>query len=200
MIYPLASAVLNEVAAHKGSEWKKGFMKWRYLQHGMRLWMLWETGGPLAEGRDDIVRWYLGQTQAEGDDTGRPLPKGYTRFCRGYRIWGLSPRDHSIPLSCGDEDRESLSMPDYPTQSTWREERFSRGIVTLVDAFESPIAGETLIEYIVATYGVGHLSLLAEALGQQTQVDTLIPAVFDISAAEFEADWQAYLAQRYGVE
>ena len=36
-------------------------------------------------------------------------------------------------------------------------------------------------------------------LGQYDTWDTLLPAVFGIATAEFEAGWQTYLARQYGV-
>jgi hypothetical protein len=41
--------------------------------------------------------------------------------------------------------------------------------------------------------------VLVAGLGQYESWDTLLSAVYGVSAAEFEADWQAYLATRYGV-
>jgi hypothetical protein len=61
------------------------------------------------------------------------------------------------------------------------------------------IAGVTVIEYAVATYGREHLPALVAGLGQSESWDTLLPAIFDVSAAEFEAGWQAYLTAHYGV-
>jgi hypothetical protein len=41
--------------------------------------------------------------------------------------------------------------------------------------------------------------MLVAGLGQYESWDTLLLAVYGISAAEFEAGWQAYLAAHYGV-
>jgi hypothetical protein len=57
----------------------------------------------------------------------------------------------------------------------------------------------TLIEYAVATYGREHLAALMAGLGQYESWDTLLPGVFGVSAAEFEAGWQAYLTAHYDV-
>jgi hypothetical protein len=61
------------------------------------------------------------------------------------------------------------------------------------------VALATLIEYAVATYGRERLPALVAGLGQYDRWDTLLPAVFGVSAAEFEAGWQAYLTVYYGV-
>jgi hypothetical protein len=57
-------------------------------------------------------------------------------------------------------------------------------------------AAQTLIEYIVATYGTQSLAALLPAFGQHEDWTMLIPAVFEVSAAEFEVDWHAYLAKK----
>ena len=53
-----------------------------------------------------------------------------------------------------------------------------------------------LTSVLAATVRLATPVLLA-ALGEHTSWQTLIPAIFDVSAAEFEAGWQAYLAERY---
>jgi hypothetical protein len=59
---------------------------------------------------------------------------------------------------------------------------------------DQTIALATLSEYAVATYGRERLPVLVASLGQQNSWETLLPAVFGVSVAEFEAGWQAYLA------
>ncbi len=56
-----------------------------------------------------------------------------------------------------------------------------------------------LIEYAVITYGRERRPELVAGLGQHDSWGTLIPAVYGVSAAEFEAGWQAYLTAHYGV-
>lgn len=52
---------------------------------------------------------------------------------------------------------------------------------------------QSVIAYAVATYGQERLPVLLKALGAHTTWKTLIPAVFGVPAAQFEAGWQAYL-------
>jgi hypothetical protein len=49
----------------------------------------------------------------------------------------------------------------------------------------------------VVTYGRDQLPVFVTALDEYSTLDTLIPAVFGVTRVEFEAGWQAYLAQRY---
>jgi hypothetical protein len=67
-----------------------------------------------------------------------------------------------------------------------------------VAVVESTVAMETVLEYVVATYGRDHLPRLITALDEHDGWLSLIPAVFGIPAADFEEGWQAYLADQYG--
>jgi hypothetical protein len=55
----------------------------------------------------------------------------------------------------------------------------------------------TLLDYAAATYGREYLPLLMANFGKYESWERLIPAVFGITAAQFEAGWQAYLATYY---
>ena len=61
------------------------------------------------------------------------------------------------------------------------------------------VALATLIEYAVATYGRERLPMLLAGMGHYDSWETLLPAVYGVSAAEFEAGWRAYLQAHYGV-
>ena len=50
----------------------------------------------------------------------------------------------------------------------------------------------SLIVYVVDVYGCEYIPLLLRALGEHNSWHTLAPAVFGISALEFERGWQAY--------
>jgi hypothetical protein len=63
----------------------------------------------------------------------------------------------------------------------------------------SAVALATVMEYVVAVHGPEHIPLLVASLNQHAHTATLIPDVFGVSAAEFEAGWQDYLAGHYGV-
>ena len=59
------------------------------------------------------------------------------------------------------------------------------------------IALATVIEYAAATYGPETIPRLLAAASEHTSWQTLIPAVFAMPAADFEAGWHRYLAQEY---
>lgn len=55
----------------------------------------------------------------------------------------------------------------------------------------------TLVEYAVSAYGGEHLPALLDGMRRFATWDDLIPAVYGVSAAEFEAGWQDYLRATY---
>jgi hypothetical protein len=169
----------------------------------LHLWALWEEGGPLAAGRQDVVRWLYQNAQAKSVDARQVVPAGYDQLCRIYRVWGLSPWDVSIPLNCREVDESQGAPSVHPGLATWLNEltyvaAYHKGDVPPVEPVSRIVALATVVDYAVATYGRDHLPRLLAALGEHASWQTLIPAVFDVSAAEFEAGWQAYLADQYG--
>jgi hypothetical protein len=60
------------------------------------------------------------------------------------------------------------------------------------------IALSTVIEYSVGVYGAESLPALLEGLNRYETWDLLVPAVYGVSPAEFEAGWQEYIAAHYG--
>jgi hypothetical protein len=57
----------------------------------------------------------------------------------------------------------------------------------------------TLLQYAVTTYGHEQLPVLMANMAQYDDWETLVPAVFDVSALDFEAGWRRYLAEQYKV-
>jgi hypothetical protein len=200
VVYPLARWAMLEAINPYPYEWKARVMGWQHVLVALQLWALWEDDGPLAAGRQAVVRWLYRNAQATSLDGRTALPAGYYRFCRTYSIWGISPMAMSIPLTCRERQDSQSSpwvylrmpvqlgmlnyVPDYERMAS--------------DALPNLVATETILEYSVAAYGRDALPRLIAALGEHTRWQTLIPAVFAVSASEFEAGWQAYLANQYG--
>ncbi|MFQ5854353.1 MAG: hypothetical protein ACE5LU_01735 [Anaerolineae bacterium] len=65
------------------------------------------------------------------------------------------------------------------------------------DRWVRSMAAETVVEYVVATYGRERLPALLQGLDKYETWDALTPAVFDVPAGVFEAGWQTYLVARY---
>ncbi len=68
------------------------------------------------------------------------------------------------------------------------------------DPSGSSIVLASLLTYAGETYGQGRIPLLLGGKATFASWETLIPVVFDVSAAEFEEGWQAWLAEKYEVD
>lgn len=58
-------------------------------------------------------------------------------------------------------------------------------------------AGEAMMDYIVLTYGEKKIPPFIKGLSTYSSWATLVPGLFDVPLAEFEADWNRYLAGRF---
>jgi hypothetical protein len=203
MVYPLATLVVMKVIDPYPEQWKWGVLRWRSVIDALRLWTLWADGGPLAAGREEVVRWLYQNAQAAPVDGHTALPAGYARLCHTYRVWGLAPRQTSLPLTCNESDTDQGSPRSNPGLALRLREVPPdvqiQSVPRVVPNLASRVVSlETMIEYVVATYGRGRLPHLMAALGEHASWQTLIPAVFGVSAVEFEAGWHAYLTELYG--
>lgn len=57
----------------------------------------------------------------------------------------------------------------------------------------------TLLEYVAATYERERIPAFLDAFGTHHRWDDLVEDVFGIPAEEFEAGWQTYLKEQYGM-
>ncbi|MEZ4708146.1 MAG: hypothetical protein R3A44_13125 [Caldilineaceae bacterium] len=57
----------------------------------------------------------------------------------------------------------------------------------------------TLVEFILVTYGDDKVPALLDAFSEHDAWETLTPALFHLSADEFEAQWRAYLRKHYPI-
>jgi hypothetical protein len=94
----------------------------------------------------------------------------------------------------------SALMLASPPRLSWQHDSLTEEIAAQEVSFDSPIMTVTIIEYVVAAHGREQLPVLIAAMGQHTHTGSLIPATFGVSVAEFEAGWQSYLAEQYGVK
>jgi hypothetical protein len=60
--------------------------------------------------------------------------------------------------------------------------------------WQQSVLAKSVIDYAVATYGRHSLARLLEGMHEYDSWQSLIPAVYNVSTAEFEKGWQAYLA------
>ncbi|MCC6457524.1 MAG: hypothetical protein IT328_21385 [Caldilineaceae bacterium] len=182
---------------------------WQPLLLGLRLWQLWDLDMPLARWRYDAVRALYTETPTEGPGQQSTLLESSSELCAMHRLWLLSPMMIGIPLECHiteegswvarrsltEKPRPYLNRLETPLRGTYqylKEDNFFFGPIGIINI-------ATLLEYAVATYGHEQLPVLLASLSHYDEWETLIPAVFGVSASDFEAGWQHYLAQQYGV-
>jgi hypothetical protein len=180
---------------------------WQPLLDGLRLWQVWDLDLPLAVWREPIVQWLYVDLPSSIPGQSIALPERYTALCAAHRLWLVSPMQLHIPLLCAEREGEAWHsspwadplrrldqnlVPVHPGDAHWNSRHE-------LNHPSQAVALATLIDYAVATYGRDRLPVLVAGLGQYESWATLIPAVYGVSPAEFEAGWQAYLAAHYGV-
>jgi hypothetical protein len=209
----LAQSIALELLARlrlEASAQHKMDLRWQPLLNGLFLWQLWDVPLPLAGWREEIVQWVYLDLPSTTDRQMALRLDHPEAICAAYTLWMQTPMEIHIPLLCPATDwRErrfaSWSLRSPPlrlaqlTQPVLPEE--SPG---LAGAYQEPHPGQavalaTVVEYAVAVYGRDHLPALVAGLGHHESWETLIPAVYGLSTAEFEAGWQAFLAEEYGV-
>jgi hypothetical protein len=201
LVFRLAAFVVDDVIDRHHPSWQGGAVYWWPLLNALPLWAVWQEQGPLAMGRQEVPRWLFHNARTQA--ARHAVPDGYDRLCQLYRIWNLAPAEMSIPLSCTEADSgkwQARMAPALPLQldALVYVGAGADGATSAPVSASQIVALETVVEYTVATYGRASLARLVTALGNHTSWHSLIPAVFNISAAEFEAGWHSYLATAYG--
>lgn len=201
LVLPLVADGLVQARTHHAID-----QRWQPLLDGLYLWQLWDLALPLSVWREEIVKWLALDLPTTRPGQPVKLPDRYSAFCTAHRLWMASPVQMHIPLLCAELDHPGWwTITDFPTHlSTLAFLSSSDGYITTSSHYQASPPGQTvalatLIEYAVATYGRERLPVLMAGLGQYTTWETLLPAVFGVSAAEFEVGWQRYLAEHYGV-
>jgi hypothetical protein len=180
--------------------------------NGMQLWQLWEGDLPLASWRVPLVQWVMRDARPELPARGEVVPSFRSELCAMHQLWMITPFALNIPLSCHDSldqaDRvlawrlayePPLRLAHFPIVTL---EMLTQNYQMARSGWDHPataVALATVMEYTSATYGLEPIPLLIEEAGRHESWATLIPAVFGVSMEEFEAGWQIYLAEQYGV-
>lgn len=185
---------------------------WQPLLDGLYLWQVWDLDLPLATWRETVVTWQYRDLPTAQPGEALSLPQRYQELCTAHKLWLRSPMQLHIPLVCAGQDSEeqnwhmwrtpltALAQLDVPSPMTGGGGSSSLGGPPFYTNHPGQtVALATLIEYTVHTYGREALPALLAALGDADRWDVLLPAALGVSTTAFEAGWQAYLADRYGV-
>lgn len=172
------------------------------LRGGLRLWMQWESSGVTAAERRRFVRQAYG-IEPVAEFAGRSL-------CRTDALWRIAPSSSSLSLHCNPRDGTSrlgggpviglgqivpalaVDRPSYANLESFQAAAAAR-------SWQASIGSATLLEYAARRYGPGRVPLLPAELTREGSWAHAIPAVFDLSVAEFEAGWREWLAEVYGL-
>jgi hypothetical protein len=184
---------------------------WQLLG-SLRLHLLWATGLPLAAWREPVVQWVYSDVH-NPQDRGAVVPAFLPALCAQHQLWLTSPLAVQIPLLCDTPDRQVRYLAwrlFYPPPVQLAQLAIPAGADAAPslqgvtdEAGRSPhpataVALATMVEYAAAAYGPERILALVASLPHYAGWDTLIPAVFGVPAAAFEAGWQAHLEARYG--
>jgi hypothetical protein len=205
----LVLPLLAQVLAQARERYAIG-QPWQSLLDGLGLWQVWDLDLPLASWREEVVKWIYVDWPATRPGQSVVLPAHHRELCAVHRLWLRSPTQIGIPLLCADPDweawystplglREPLIRLDQLAVSVPPDESLGPLSSSYMPHLGQTVALATLVEYTVATYGRERLPALLAGLGQSDSWDTLIPAVYGVSPAAFEAGWRVYLAERYAV-
>jgi hypothetical protein len=199
---PLLHVVLAQARERHGIE-----TAWQPLLYGLYLWHVWAMDLPLATWRTEVVPWLYRSLPTTQPRQPLVLLAHYRELCTAHKLWLQSPLQIGIPLLCTERKWETWQWTDWPLSPPLT--RLAQLSVPQPKPLDSiswrvvhhpsqTVALATLIEYAVATYGRERLPGLVAGLGQHESWETLLPAVYGVSATEFEAGWRAYLVLHYG--
>jgi hypothetical protein len=206
----IALPLLDQVIDQASEQYAFG-ATWQPMARALRLWQVWELNLPLAVWQNEMVQWLYVDLPAASPGQTDLLPNRYPELCAAHKLWMPSPVQIDIPIACAEREQEAAyfrqwsrhAPPTHLEQLTvpvpLDEELTPASGTEQVNQLGQTVALAVLIEYAVATYGQERMPVLVAGLGQSGSWETLIPAVYGVSASEFEDGWQLYLATRYGV-
>ncbi len=199
IINPLVLEVTQQTASRPA---------WRMLVFGVQLWQAHVVMPPPSFSLWDMAAWLDAGAPKIHPNRIAVSAQGLDRVCQGYQIWRYSlPVILHPPTLCSTLDEAHTDRPlaltaplpaklsiiyaDRGWQSYWADVPNEQ--VDLYGNFMREVAAATLIDYMVQVYGREKLPDMMTAMREYDTWDRLIPAVFGISAHEFESGWQDYL-------
>jgi hypothetical protein len=174
----------------------------RALLYSVRLWQAWSAELPLAALRKPVVQLIYDDVPP-GE---RVLPGYQAQLCNLHSLWEAAPQTIRVPLFCGEAEAGD------PYQ-TWRYLYTPPWQLADNSIFTEPTPSDpepssdlsavvglaTVLEFAAATYGPESIATLIANTPYHSSWETLIPAVFSVPLADFEAGWQAYMRESYGI-
>jgi hypothetical protein len=175
---------------------------WSSLLDGLRLWQLWASQMPLSAWREPVVWWVYNEDREFQTATSGPDP------CSLSRLWLTVPLQLQDLLLCDGQVRVERAIGWrllYAPPTTLQDLGLLSTTPDLTPRVQydhpaAAVAVATLLEYVAATYGQERIPVFVASFDAHDQWATAVPALFGVSATEFERGWQEYLADQYKVE
>ncbi len=171
---------------------------WQAIRSGLRLWLIWQVDGILAQTRPEIVRWLYNESIPGDKDGESRRPQNYAQLCQSFWLWQLRPYEIGIPLTCDQTEGQvfiPVRMPVELRQLPMPEmDPEFRGSWTRLNTGRA-VAVATLFEFIENRYGPASIPAVLKQTGSHLRWQKLIPAALGVPANEFEEGWQAYMRQ-----
>ncbi|HRW10148.1 MAG TPA: hypothetical protein P5121_33825 [Caldilineaceae bacterium] len=123
--------------------------------------------------------------------------------------WGIVITHLDSNLRQSALPSSAATLPAYKVQQRALAQLVSLGTALLQrepndwmapDATLTHAVTDSVVEYILVTYGRDSIPQLLDAMSQYEDWDALIPAVFGIPVDQFTTEWHAYLQEHYPVE
>lgn len=176
---------------------------WQSIRSGLRLWLIWAADGVLAQSRGDVVRWLYEESMAPWEKGYSGRPQNYAAICQGFWLWQMHPYEVGIPLTCDQTEGQLFTpvrMPVELRQLPMPEmDPEFRGAWTRLNTGRA-IALATLFDFVANTYGPASVPELLAQTPDYLRWHSLVSSALDVSAAEFEAEWQAHMRLLAGIE
>lgn len=165
------------------------------LRSGLRLWSYEQNGAPLARWQRALTETVLA-TNEESDEA-------LTALCQRLSVWGSETPGAGPGIPCermgsglGKVDWQAAHLDQLPAPFV---DYAGESPYVQIELPGSSLLLASLLDYATETYGRGRIPVLLGTPVGAGSWQTLIPAVFDVSAEEFEAGWQEWLAEEYGL-
>ena len=197
--------VLSDVAAATSTI---DFAPTPWLLSGLRLWLAWENGSALTGHTAELVHWLY----ADAPGGPRGLPESQPEICQALDVWAFDPGGISLHLRCSgliapmpSAVPPATGLGQLPLIMNLNALSYDRSMDAVTGAVLEQRQGRvlamaTVLAYATQTYGSEVVSRLLLTVKKGQRWPEAAPAVFGVSADDFEAGWWVYLAQEYGVD
>ena len=168
---------------------------WDYMARVSGQWLVLQHNPLQAAWIADVRQWQRGQYAAHAAGDAPDKSDDLAALCIKHRIqerllWFVGSGDF---LSCVTGSMVANTIPFYSNVPLKLSQLWRWSSIPSYPLYQpSPILATTLLDYAVSTYGPDAVARLWQGFHAYRTWDELIPAVFGVTAEEFERGWQEY--------